>query len=201
MALRLPAWLKSSQKLWWFSLAGGNARGRGWLLSYKDWGSRIEIPKRGSSGCVRVRAMVSSNSLAKIRREKRVKIEQEWKRMCKLLEDDDLDTGKWLFINAIPERWQNKTTRETQNNKVRATWSTPQLASHTHTPIFPILYVGFVLLPLGCECACSQECAFSPHHMRSLLPQTLSPPWQQEKRYPQKAKNKKKNQNKIVTRI
>ena len=69
------------------------------------------------------------------------------------------------------QSWQNKVTRQTPNQQLRATWSTTQLVSHINSsdhPDYrdPYFCVGFVLLPLGCKCACSQTAASHPTTIR-----------------------------------
>ncbi len=55
-----------------------------------------------------------------------------------LLKDDDLDTGEELPINAL-QSWPTKT----HPNKLRATWLTPQLASHElHWPLYSRLHAS-----------------------------------------------------------
>ena len=80
--------------------------------------------------------------------------------------------------------WQIKKARETNPTNSAPPDRHFSLLADTHPIfVFPIRVLGFMLLPLGCTgmhwdalgcgCACSSTCSFSPHH--SMFPPCVYP--------------------------
>ena len=66
----------------------------------------------------------------------------EGEKQCVIPRNNELDTGEWLPINAI-QSWQNKMRRETQTNKLRASWVRSRFLD---SQAFVFLYCSFLSL-------------------------------------------------------
>ena len=75
----------------------------------------------------------------------------EWRKRCAILENDDLDTGEELLINALPKLTDKNPNQQTPRH---LTYTSARYPSDLRTPGS---CVGLCAIAAGmnCECACS----------------------------------------------
>ena len=71
-------------------------------------------------------------------------------------EDDDLDTGEWLPINAIPELTKQDDTRNPKQQTLRHLINTSSRFSYPHSVTNPSFFFGwFLAVTFATKLACS----------------------------------------------